>query len=110
MPGTVANTLVGTFEEMVKSHAAPHAPPQIAPASSLAAPDTPSKKRNSRRLSTRDFFARVSVSDLEVFVAQQETWELVLASGERTEDDSLLDIVLLGYADGYCFVCFYMIS
>lgn len=100
MPGTVANTLVGTFEEMVKSHAAPHAPPQIAPTSTTM-PDTPSKKRNSRRLSTRDFFARVSVSELEVLVAQQETWELVLASGERNEDDALLDIVLLGYADGY---------
>ena len=104
MPGNVANTLVGTFEQMIKNHATPVAPPQIATTTTSNLPDTPSKRRNSRRLSTRDFFSRVSVSELEVFVAQQETWELVLASGERNDEDSLLDIVLLGYADGYTYL------
>ena len=62
----------------------------------------------SRRLSARDFFDKqISVGDMELQLAEEEVWEMVLVNGEHEESQSNTgstlrqqDIVFNGHEDG----------
>ncbi len=59
------------------------------------------RKPQGRRLSARDFFREIEGLDLsKIDSTVNDSWELVLGSGDRAAADAL-DIIMLGHHDGY---------
>jgi hypothetical protein len=65
------------------------------------APMAATSKRSSRRVSMRDFYNDVSLTQInfDALADRASTWEMVLANGEREEVEKM-DVVFVGHEDG----------